>query len=165
MDISMFIQDLLNKYIINMSDLFSVNMSSASGNGNSIPPIGGGGMNGTPSPGGSGDDSSLVVAASSSNNNDEDNPLSHQPRSDILPLVMGPYKRVQWDYLDGQRIDGGYLAGRDYIFIGDYDEYRVPVQYFENIYNERGMHDSRKIYHDRGLLAGSDSGYGIGRII
>lgn len=168
MDITMFIQDLLYKYITDMSDLFNLNMSSPSSNGNPLPPMGGGdgGMNGMPSPGGSGDDLSLVVAGGSRNSNDDDNLPLVQPRSDIVPFVKGPYRRVEWNYIEGERIDGGFLAGRDRIFIDDYDQYRIPVDFFENRYNIVGqMFDSKKIHHDRGLLLGTNGGYGIGRII
>lgn len=165
MDIAMFIQDLLNKYIIHMSDLFNVNMSSASGNGNSLPPIGGedGDMNGTPMPGGSGNDLSLVLAGNSSNNNDQ---VFQPPRSDIVPRLDQPHRRVEWDYINGKKIKGGFVVSRDGIFLKDHDKRIVSIEFFESRYNEKGeMYDCKKIYHNRGLLAGTNEGYGIGRII
>lgn len=132
-----------------------LNMSSPRGNGNPIPPLGGGGMNGTPSPGGGGNDSSLIVPGNTSNNNDEDNLQFHQPRSEILTIPEAPFTRV----------DGGYVTGRDRVFIGDNDKYRVPVKYMENIYDVRGLRKFRIFDPDKGLLAGSNNGYGIGRFI
>lgn len=150
-------QDILNESINIKDD--SVNMSSPRGNENSIPPIGGDGMNGTPSPGGSGNESSLVLAGNTSNNNDNSGNyhLGHQPRSDIFPTEMGSFKRVK----------GGFLTG-DGVFIRDDDNYRVPVKYMENVHNVRGvigLHGVNMIKPSKGLLAGSDNGYGIGRLI
>lgn len=168
-DIINFLQDFLYWYINNSQDIlnesinimdYSVNMSSLRGNGNSIPPIGGDGMNGTPSPGGGGNESSsLILAGNSSNNNDNlgNYRLGHQPRSDIFPTEMGSFKRVK----------GGFLTG-DGVFIKDDDYYRVPVKYMENVHNVRGvkgLHGVNMIKPSEGLLAGSENGYGIGRLI
>lgn len=172
-EITIFIQDLLSKYIIDMGDLFNVNMSPRSSNGVPLPPVGdgGGGMNGLPSPGGNGSD--LVLAGAGSRTSDEDinssfSPLLPNPKSHIIANVEVPYghERVEWDYIDGKRIEGGFLLSRDGIFIKDYDKYRVPVSYFENRYNFAGdMMGSRRLNHDNGLLLGSNGGYGIGKII